>query len=145
MEQTDTNRGTDTRGTVRKTFPNTLQPTLEQEWALEEVLWRCHVRYNTALQQRLTWWRRGQGRSATRFQQEAELKDIPAAFPEYAAIHSIVLQDVLARLDRTSQALFWRVQTGEKAGFHRFQGPGRYHSFTCKEHGNSASLDNGYL
>ncbi len=60
--------------------------------------------------------------SISRFQQEAEVKDIRAAFPEYAAIHSHVLQDVLARLDKTYQAFFRRVRAGEKAGFPRYQG-----------------------
>ena len=56
-----------------------------------------------------------------------------------------VLQDVLARLDKTYQAFFRRVQRGEKAGFPRYQGRNRYHSFTYKEFGNGATLDNGFL
>src|SRR5262245_27701155 len=131
--------------TVRKTFKEKLRPTPAQERALDEVLWRCRVLYNTALEQRLAWWRRGQGRSATRFQQEAELKDLRAVFPEYAAIHSHVLQDALVRLDKTYQAFFLRLANGEKPGFPRFQGRGRLHSFTYKEYGNGARLDTGYL
>jgi putative transposase len=73
------------------------------------------------------------------------LKAIRKEFPEYAAIHSHVLQDVLARLDKTYQAFFRRVANGEKPGFPRFQGRGRWHSFTYKEFGNGARLDNGYL
>ncbi len=130
---------------VRTTFKEKLKPTPEQERALEAVLWRCRTLYNAALEQRITWWRRGQGKSVTRFQQEAELKELRAAFPEYAAIHSHVLQDVLARLDKTYQAFFRRLANGEKPGFPRFQGRGRYHSFTSKEYGNGARLDNGYL
>ena len=34
---------------------------------------------------------------------------------------------------------------GEKAGFPRYQGRDRYHSFTYKEVGNGATLDNGFL
>ena len=41
---------------VRKTFKYKLKPTPEQERALAEVLWRCRVLYNTALEQRRTWW-----------------------------------------------------------------------------------------
>jgi putative transposase len=130
---------------VRKTFKEKLRPTPAQERALDDVLWHCRVLYNTALEQRMSWWRRGQVRSAARFQQEAELKEVRAAFPEYAAIHSHVLQDVPARLDRTYQAFFRRVQAAEKAGFPRFQGRNRYHSFTFKEYGNGARLDNDYL
>jgi putative transposase len=71
-----------------------------------------------------------------------ELKTIHEAFPEYAAIHSQVLQDVLARLEKTYQALFRRVAIGEKPGFPRLQGRNRYHSFTFKAYGNGARLDN---
>ncbi len=56
-----------------------------------------------------------------------------------------MLQDVLARLDKTYQAFFRRVQRGEKAGFPRFKGRNRFHSFTFKEYGNGARLDNGVL
>jgi putative transposase len=130
--------------TVRKTYQEKLRPTPPQERALDEVLWRCRVLYNTALEQRITCWRQ-RGVSVTRFQQEAELKDLRAAFPDYAALHSHVLQDVLARLDTTYQAFFRRLANGDKPGFPRFQGRNRYHSFTYKEYGNGARLDNGYL
>jgi putative transposase len=55
------------------------------------------------------------------------------------------LHDVLARLDKAYQAFFARAKRGEKAGFPRFQGRTRWHSFTCKEYGNGARLDNGSL
>jgi putative transposase len=55
------------------------------------------------------------------------------------------LQDVLARLDKTYQAFFCRLATGETPGFPRFQRGTRSHSFTYKEHGNGAHLDNGHL
>jgi len=73
------------------------------------------------------------------------LRDLRAAFPEYEAIHSQVLQDVLSRLDKTYQAFFRRLQAGEKAGFPRYQGRERYHSFTYKEGGKGATLDTGFL
>ena len=130
--------------TGRKTYKEKLRPTTAQERALDDVLWRCRTLYNTALEQRSTAWRRCHV-SVTRYQQEAELKDIRADFPEYAAIHSHVLQDVLARLDKTYQAFFRRVATGEQPGFPRYQGRTRWHSFTFKEYGNGARLDNGQL
>src|SRR5215813_13345964 len=131
--------------TVRKTYTFKLKPTPDQERELERVLQRCRALYTCAREQRITWCRRGQGRHATRFQQEAELKELRAAFPGYAAIHSHVLQDVLARLDRAYQECFRRVQAGEHPGFPRFQGRNRYHSFTYKEYGNGARLDNGFV
>jgi putative transposase len=102
------------------------------------------VLYNAALEQRIIAWQRCHI-SVTRYQQEAELKAIRAQMPEYAAIHSHVLQDVLARLDTTYQAFFRRLANGEKPGFPRFQGRDRYHSFTYKEYGNGARLENGPL
>jgi putative transposase len=104
----------------------------------------CRHLYNTALEQCIVAYQRRRV-SVSRYQQEAELKDIRATFPEYAAIHSHVLQDVLARLDKTYQAFFRRVQAGEKAGFPRYQGRDRWHSFAYKEFGNGATLDSGLL
>jgi putative transposase len=130
--------------TVRKTFKYKLVPTPTQERELGRVLGLCRWLYNTALEQRIIAYRRG-GVSVSRYQQEAELKDVRAAFPEYAAIHSHVLQDVLARLEKTYQAFFRRTKAGEKAGFPRYQARTRWHSFTYKEFGNGAELDNGLL
>jgi putative transposase len=133
-----------TARTYRKSYKEKLRPTPTQERQLEEVLWRCRVLYNIALEQRITAWERCHA-SVTRYQQEAELKAIRAELPEYAAIHSHVLQDVLARLDTTYQAFFRRLMNGDKPGFPRFQGRDRYHSFTYKEYGNGARLNNGSL
>jgi putative transposase len=130
--------------TCHKTYKEKLRPTLTQERTLEGVLWRCRVLYNTALEQRITAWQRCHV-SISRFQQEADLKTIRATFPDYAGIHSHVLQNVLARLDKTYQTFFRRAQQGEKAGFPRFKAATRYHSFTFKEYGNGATIDNGYL
>jgi putative transposase len=129
---------------ARKTYKEKLRPTPEQERALDVVLWRCRTLYNVALEQRKVAWERCHS-SVKRFAQEAELADIRAEFPEYAAIHSHVLQDVLARLDKAYQAFFRRLAAGEKPGYPRFQGRHRYHSFTYKEYGNGARLGNGYL
>jgi putative transposase len=51
--------------TVRKTDKYRLMPTPEQARALETVLQRCRTLYNVALEQRKTWWQRGQGKGAT--------------------------------------------------------------------------------
>jgi putative transposase len=130
--------------TRRKTYKEKLRPTPAQKRMLEDVLWRCHDLYNAALEQRITVYQRREV-SVSRFEQEAELKAIRAECPEYEAIHSHVVQDVLARLDKTYQAFFRRLKQGEKAGFPRFKGRNRYHSFTFKEYGNGARVDNGYV
>src|SRR5215470_17969523 len=93
----------------RKTFKEKLRPTPAQARALDEVLWRCRDLYNVALEQRITAYQR-RHISLSRFEQEAELMALRAEFPEYAAIHSHILQDVLARLDKTYQAFCRRIQ-----------------------------------
>jgi putative transposase len=130
--------------TCHKTYQEKLRPTPAQQRQLERVLERCRILYNTALEQRIFLWKQ-RGVSISRYAQEAELKTLRAEMLEYGALHSHVLQDVLARLEKTYQAFFRRVANGEQPGFPRFHGKDRYHSFTYKEYGNGARLDNGSL
>src|SRR5215472_2912221 len=131
-------------GTVRKTYKYKLVPTAEQERALAFVLRRCRELYNAGLQERRDAWQRC-GVSITAATQSAQLPAIKEVRPEYRDVHSQVLQDVLTRLDRAFGAFFRRVQAGETPGYPRFQGANRYHSFTYKQFGNGATLDNGFL
>ena len=137
--------------TLRKTYQYKLMPTPMQERVQERVQERelghvlglCRWLYNTALEQRILASQRRRV-SVTRDQQEAELQQIRATFPEYAAIHSHAPQDVLARLDTADQAFFRRRKAGEKAGFPRYQGRARSHSYTDQEFGAGATLDHGF-
>jgi putative transposase len=129
---------------LRQTFTRKLNPTAKQELAVARVLGLRRWLSSTALEQRITDW--GRARVAvSRFQQEAEVKDIRAVMPEYAAIRRHILQDALSRLDKTYQAFFRRVQAGERAGFPRYQARTRWHSFTDKEVGAGAEIDNEFL
>ena len=101
---------------IRKTFQYKLKPTPEQEQALEAVLWRCRTLCTVAIEQRSIWWERGKDQSATYYQQKAELPGIKEAMPEYAEVHSQVLQDVVLRVERAFQAFFRRVQQGKTPG-----------------------------
>ncbi|HEV2457315.1 MAG TPA: transposase [Ktedonobacterales bacterium] len=128
--------------TVRKTFKYKLRPTAEQEGTMACILRRCRELYNAALRERREAWRMRRV-SITGASQSAQLPDIKQERPEYQDIHSQVLQDVLARLDRAFRAFFRRVQNGEKPGYPRFKRGNRYDSFTYKQFGNGATLDNG--
>ena len=130
---------------VRKTYKYRLEPTSEQEQALETVLHRCRMLYNTALEQRRTWWERGQGKGASYYQQATELPDLKIACPEYAEVNAQVLQDTLRRLDKAFQAFFRRVKGGETPGYPRFQGKRRYNSFTYPQYDGGVALDGGML
>src|SRR5215471_8487828 len=130
--------------TVRKTYKYKLQPTAEQAGAMEFVLRRCRERYNAGLHERRDAWQQC-GVSITAASQSAQLPAIKEVRPEYRDVHSQVLQDVLMRLDRAFQAFFRRVKAGEKPGYPRFHGANRHTSFTYKQFGNGATLDNGVL
>ena len=124
----------------RKTFQFRLYPTAEQEIALDAVLWRCRDLYNGALHERREAYRLGH-KSLSYYDQQNELPAVKTAVPEYKAIHSQVLQDVLRRVDRAFQGFFRRVQAGRPPGYPRFQGRNRYHSLTYPQYGNGAHLD----
>ena len=110
---------------VRKTYHYRLLPTPQQEQVLEVVLLRCRTLYTCALEQRKTWWGRGQSIGATYNQQATVLPDLKAACSKYGEVHSQVLQDVLRRVDTTYQAFFRRIANGETPGYPRFQGQSR--------------------
>jgi putative transposase len=129
---------------VRKTYKYKLQPTAEQEGTLAFVVRRCRELYNAGVQERRDAWQKC-GVSITAAGQSAQLPEIKDVRPEYCDVHSQVLQDVITRLDRAFQAFFRRVKVGETPGYPRFHGASRYTSFTYKQFGNGATLDNGCL
>jgi len=110
-------------------------PTRAQDAALRETLERLRELYNAALQHRRDAYRkRGEGVSA--YGQMRELAGVREVRPEYAEIHTHLLQDALTRLDRAYRAFFRRVKAGETPGFPRFKGRGRYRTFTFKDAAN---------
>ena len=119
---------------IRKAFEYRLYPTPKQEQTLLFVLRRCRHLYNSALEERKAYYQMRR-KSLGYSQQAAELADLKAAFPAYQDIHSQVLQDVLRRLDKAFAAFFRRLKNGEKPGYPRFQGQGRYDSFTYPQSG----------
>ncbi len=119
---------------IRKAFKYRLYPTPSQEQTLFFVLRRCRHLYNSALEERKAYYQMRR-KSLGYSQQAAELADIKAAFPAYQDVHSQVLQDVLRRLDKAFAAFFRRIRNGEQPGYPRFQGQGRYDSFTYPQSG----------
>ena len=113
---------------------------------LERTLLLCRHVYHAAVGERREAWR-VRGVSVTYYQQQAELPGIKEAMPEYAEVTSQVSQDVVVRVDRAYHAFFRRVQAGETAGYPRFQGRTRSHSFTSPQGGGhgGARLENGFL
>jgi len=119
---------------MRRAFKFRIFPTKAQRRRLEDTLACCRRLYNAALEQRKTAYRR-QRLSVSKHAQQAELPSLKAEVPECEGVHSQVLQDVLARLDRAFQAFFRRVKARERPGYPRFKGKGRYDSFSYPQFG----------
>ena len=94
----------------------------------------CRHVYNAAIGERREAYHK-RGISINDYQQQAELPSIKEAMPEYAEVNAQVLQGVILRVDRAFQALFRRMESGVTAGYPRFQGRNRYHSFTYPQVG----------
>ena len=118
-----------------------LFPTRAQDAGMREALLRQRELYNAALQERRDAWRK-QHVSLSAYDQMKELREVREVRPEYAKIHTHVLQDVLTRLGRAFDAFFRRLKNGEKPGYPRFKGPGQYNTFTFKDvtHNNGAKV-----
>jgi putative transposase len=75
--------------------------------------------------------------------QANQLPEIKKDRPEFANIHSQVIQDALKRLDSAFDGFFRRAREGQKPGYPRFRSSFRYDSFRYPQSG--FSLKNGKL
>src|SRR5438128_2108234 len=114
---------------MKKAYRYRIYPTKKQEHILNAQLALCCELYNAALQERRDAYRMcGQTISFT--QQSAQLPEIKAVRPEYEAVYSQVLQEVLHRVDKAFKAFFRRCKAGEKPGHPRYKSRPRYDSLT---------------
>ena len=118
---------------MRKTFKYRLYPNKQQ---LEECRWL----YNELLAARRDAWEQRQ-ESLRLYDQQATLPALKAARPTLAGVQSQVLQNVAVRIDLAFQAFFRRVRAGEKPGYPRFRGQGRYDSITFPQVPVGCKLD----
>lgn len=132
------------RQRVRTTYQYQLMPTPEQQRAWDQVVWRCRMRDNGALQERKTAWERCHVAS-TYSQQKAELPALKAGCPDDAAVNAHVLPEVILRVERAFPAFCRRVQQGEQPGSARVPGYHRATRCTAPQDGGGAVLDGGLL
>src|SRR5262245_61740337 len=127
---------------MRKTFKYRLYPNKQQQRLLDQQLEECRWLYNELLAARRDAWEQRQ-ESLRHYDQQATLPAFKAARPTLANVHSQVLQNVAVRIDLAFQAFFRRVRTGEKPGYPRFRGHGRYDSITFPQVPVGCRLDAG--
>lgn len=111
-----------------------LYPTRYQQHVLDETLDTCRQVYNQTLAHRKEAWDQRQ-ETLSLYETNAMLTQWKQEHPALTSVHSQALQNVQARVDLAYKAFFRRVKAGEKPGFPRFRGPGRYDSFTFKQSG----------
>lgn len=128
--------------TIKRTYRYRLLGGGETFERASQWLGLCRRLYNAGLEQRIVAYKHN-GVPLSCYDQMKELPELKVAFPEYSDVGSQVLQEVLERLDRAYKGFFRRVKNGDKAGFPRFKGRGRYDSFTLKQCG--WKLDGKYL
>ena len=109
---------------MQMTYSFRLYPTTDQENRLLDWLELCRRLYNIALEERQTSWETKK-KSIGYTAQQNKLPAFKKDYPEYKAIHSQVLQDVLRRVDTAYKNFF-----AKRAGYPRFKGKERYVSVT---------------
>lgn len=124
---------------IRKAFLYPLYPTPAQEKLLDKQLWACRSLYNAALTERREAYRMV-GKSINYYDQANQLKEIRLFDLDLARVNFSACQDVLKRLDKAFKALFSRIAKGEKPGFPRYKGFGRYDSITWPSYGDGCKL-----
>src|SRR5579885_2161135 len=125
---------------MRKTFKYRLYPNQQQQRLLERQLEECRWLYNDLLAARRDAWEQRQ-EALRLYDQQATLPALKAARPALAEVQSQVLQNVAVRIDLAFQAFFRRVKAGEKPGYPRFRGTGRYASLTYPQVPVGCKLD----
>lgn len=120
---------------MRKTFKYRLLGSKPVFAKADNWLRNCRWLYNTALSLRISAYKQNRGRISC-YGQINQLPEMKAIAPEYKAMSSQTLQDVLERLGKAYEAFFRRVKGGtDKPGFPRFKGRDRYDTFVLKNTG----------
>ncbi len=134
-----------------KAYTFRLYPTDAHRAKLDWTLARCCELYNAALQERKeAWnackkhgnfydpaWRKEHAKEYTvnYYDQANALPELKRDIrPEYAAIGSHVLQNVLHRVEKAFDAFFRRVKCGQTPGYPRYQSRSQYDSFCFPDH-----------
>ena len=123
-----------------KAFVFRLYPSKSQRGRLEAVRETCRHFYNDCLRERKDAYEL-HGISITKSEQLRKVKVEKATSPYALDIHSHILQNVAADLDKAFQAFFRRVKAGENPGYPRFRGRNRFAGFGFKEYGNGFKVD----
>ncbi len=103
-------------------------PNATQREALDNVFGFCRFVYNSALEERISYYKK-YGKSLTYYQQCKKLPEIKNVFSEAKNVYSQTLQSTLKQLDSSYQNFFREIKKKSgKAGFPRFKTEDRFRS-----------------
>ena len=127
---------------MHKSYKYRICPTKNQESLLKKSLELCRLVYNKTLELRKDAWE-NEKKSISLYDSHSYLGQWKKDNPELKNVHSQVLQNTQVRVDLAFKSFFRRVKSGEKPGYPRFKGYGRYDSFTYPQSG--FKIANGFL
>ncbi len=130
--------------TMIKAYKFRIYPTKSQKRKLEDTLELCRQVYNRTLAYRKDAWEKD-GKSVSKYETHQLLPDWKRDRSELKEVFSQVLQECQQRVDLAFQHFFRRVKNGEKPGYPRFKGKGRYDSFTYPQMGFKLKSGKLYL
>jgi len=114
---------------MRLSYKYRIYPNDIQRKALDDSLYLCRYLYNSALQERRSYYKR-YGKGISYHSQSKELKEITELFPEFKSVYSQTRQQVLMQLDSAFNNFFRRVKAGENPGYPRFKGRDAFNSIS---------------
>ena len=123
-----------------KNYHYRIYPTKKQQRMLDTHLEERRILYNHLLEMRNAAYERD-GISLSCFQQQKTYPVLKEERPSLTQMHSQVLQNIAVRVDLAYKAFLRRCKTGEKPGYPRFKGYGRYDSLTYPQSGFSITHD----
>lgn len=124
---------------MRRAYRYRLYPTKAQAAAMNECLETHRVLYNRALAERKVAYET-QKRTVRYGEQSAHLKADRPVNDYLARTNFSSCQATLRRLDKAFTAFFRRIAAGEKAGYPRFRGRGRYNTVEFPSYGDGCKL-----
>lgn len=125
-----------------KAFKFRAYPTAAQETAMLDMLDTHRHLYNRALAERKDAYEQEQ-RTVRYGEQSGHLKNERLSNPFLAKTNFSSCQATLRRLDRAFQAFFRRLKAGEKPGYPRFRGRGRFDSVVFPSYGDGCRFTDG--
>jgi putative transposase len=130
---------------MRISYQYRLRPTQEQQATMDNWLELLRRQYNYRLAERFNWCEQNRcdinacplicylpelKNQPDFYSQKRDLVNTKVLLPEYADIHSQVLQNCIERVKKTFDRWLKGDSNGKRSGKPRFKGRGRYRSFT---------------